>query len=78
MFTGDNRDNRERNYSSVFLCFLLLESLLFPKLPLPAQIIAVKEAQRHNRLVERRGPQLLFIAQMDEMTKHHPLGELFE
>ena len=34
IFTGDNRDNRERNYSSVFLCFLLLKSVLVPKLRL--------------------------------------------
>ena len=78
MSTGDNRDNRERNCSSVFLCFLLLKSVLVPQLPVPPQIIAVKEAQRYDRLVESRGSQFLLIAQMDQMIQHHALGQLFE
>ena len=46
--------------------------------PVPLQKIAVEEAERHDRLVEGRGPELLLIAQVDEMIEHHALGDLFE
>jgi len=49
-----------------------------PELPVEAEEVPVEHPQRHEGLIERRGPEMLRIAQVDEMIEHIPLLETIE